>query len=183
MSRIKLVAIGGLQGAGKSIFADYLTLELGPGWLWQSTSDVLIRFLAQRLGIDELDIRSDKQKYRKQLQELGDEYNRVGPAYVAQIALITDGAEEGIVFESVRRKMEIDYLKARGALFVLVEADRETREKRRGGLVGEDHPTEFEAYEELKNLEHIVLIDNNGTEEDLAKQAVKLAGIIKQLSL
>jgi dephospho-CoA kinase len=170
-----IIAVAGKQGAGKDEFIDFLAHELGPSWVVHSTSDVLTQILADRIDLPVWEVRNNKQFHRPQLQRLGDELELQEPALLAKMALMSLGTEEGIIFESVRRASEIWYLEKRNATFILIEANRKVREERRGGLVGEGHTTENEAYEILKKKPGVKIIDNNGSLEDLELQAVQVA--------
>ena len=161
---LPVIAIAGDQGAGKSTVVELVREVLD--WESRSTSDMLIDMLAWRLKVDPKTIRRNKQEYRERLQEFGDLLEKDSPASLMRLTYESAGSGRAIV-ESVRRLSEVWYLDKLKAHYLLVEAPRELREERRGGLVGEDHATEGEASRFLRSHKNCYIIKNDKDLEHL----------------
>lgn len=169
------IAIAGKQGAGKDTLIDFLIRYSCGQWGVVDTSDALVNLYASKLGVPKTEVLKNKQAHRQGLQALGDEIERDRVAGVLKYAFtrysLTGIDFEGTIFCSIRRPCELYYLQKNGYKIVLVEADRDVREQRRGQLAGESHSTELTDW--LRNQADYIL-KNNGTIEQMEEEALRM---------
>lgn len=178
-----IVALGGLAGSGKTELSDYMVGSLG--YRRVKFADPIKRMLEELIRyntgpeaqIDEYTEGSLKeiptnylggQSARYAMQTLGTEWGRqlidpdiwVDAAYRQINRLVNSNSS--VVVDDVRFPNELAMLNKLGALTIWIE--------REGTIANTDHPSE----NSVRRSDFSVLIENNGTVEDLERSAREL---------
>lgn len=170
-----IIAVAGSgTKAGKTTFCNmFLKTAEGKKFKYCSTSDALIDILSEEIDIPVNEIKDNKEQYRKQLVKLG----KKDPMQAIRCALSCVKDEEFILFESVRKKEEFEYLKERKAIFIFVQASTHNRMKRGAGTIdiNEVEPLLLTRGEPIRNC---YLVRNDGTKGNLKTRTKHIAQIL-----
>lgn len=101
------ILIIGKKRNGKGEFAKALLRHL-PSAVSVGTSEYLVHRLAQILSVTPDEIYSNKEKYRLQLIDLGNDMCEVDPGCLVSICLFKAGDAEHVVVDGVRRTCEFE---------------------------------------------------------------------------
>lgn len=171
-----LLAVLGRSGAGKDTFADYLVEERG--FTKMAFTEPLYEMARTYFGMQE--------KNRFLLQDLGNAMRGINPrVFVDLLKKRVESTQGNIIVTDVRQKHEFDMLKELGFTFVHINTSIENRaeriSKRDNTVVGpeyldrmENNPAET-GCDAFKWYGDIIQVKNNGTLDDLKKQALKIA--------
>lgn len=157
-----LIAISGKQYSGKDLLTDLLIKRL-PGFKKIPLALAIKEEFANRHGLTLAEIEAHKAQYRPGLIALGNWGRAQDPDYWLKQVLSQPGKK---IISDLRLKREYDLLKAEGAFLIRLEADRAIRAKR-GDIVSEDDPTEWELD---KIAEWDLRLENNDSPDELIAQ-------------
>lgn len=161
---MKIIGIGGTNGAGKDTLADWLT---GQGWLLISVSDILRKELKkQRLPIERENLRNLSAEWRRKFG-LGVLIDR---AVSEHERLSQENDFKGLVISSIRNSGEADRVHELGGRVVWIDADPKIRYERiMGRMRGTEDQKTFEEFQAEEQAE----MRRSGDEATLDMAAVK----------
>ena len=172
---ITIIAISGKQLVGKDLLTKLLLEELAELGFSQFPIALGIKQeFSRTYGLTLGEIEDSKAMYRQSLIAMGQRRRMQDINY--WLRCVMQDTRPKIVSD-LRLSHEYDFFKQKGAFLIRMEANEETRAAR-GTLVATDDPTECEL-DTIKSWDAV--IENNGTVDDLKKQAKALAQKIKTL--
>jgi len=169
----KIVLVSGKQFSGKDTVANTLKNIL-PGFKLAPLADAIKIEFSQKKNITFNEVERNKPLYREDLIEFSTKKRATDPDYWLKKVLST---EDNIIISDVRLQHEINVFEKFDITKIRVESDRAERAKR-GKLVKEDDFTEVDL-DNYKDWDYI--IKNNGTVEELEKEAAKVGNKILSL--
>lgn len=156
------IALAGKQYAGKDTVADIL-VKLLPGYHKYPIARAIKEEFGRLYNLSPQAIEANKAVYRVGLITLGQRRRVQNPNYWLERILELQGPA---IISDMRLRYEFECLKARGAVMIRVEAERDNRGER-GTLTNETDATECELDHETR---WDAVIVNNGSKEDLEAQ-------------
>lgn len=178
-----LLAVLGRSGSGKDTFADFLVEERG--FTKMAFAEPIYEIARKYFGM--------QYKNRFLLQDIGQSMRRINPrVFVDLLKKRVETTPGNIIVTDVRQKNEFDMLKELGFTFVHIDTDLDNRaeriSKRDNTVLGPEYLDRMEhnpaetGCDEFKRSGNIIQVNNNGTLEDLKKQALKIADNASEIS-
>lgn len=166
----KIIVFSGKQFSGKDTVAKILLDKL-KSFKRIGIADAIKLKYSKDTGLSIEEIEKNKSVYRQDLINLGNWGRAENPDYWLNSIINYEG---NTIVTDIRVKHELDLFRSYGALAVRVEASEKTRSER-GCLASSDDATET-ALDSVSDWDYIV--DNNGSYDDLIKEAEKLLDFI-----
>ena len=160
-----LLIFSGKQYSGKDTAAKFL-IELMPSYKRCAMGDIIKLEYGKINNLTYEEIEANKSKYRQGLIDLGNLGRMQSPDFWLDKIVSQDG---NIVVTDVRVKHEYEVFKRAGAIAIRIEADRDTREKRGGKLIGENDVTEVD----LDNIQDWDYVVYNNNEPEALKESIQ----------